>query len=180
MIGKKMAEAIDEQINHEMYSAYLYLAMSAESANLGWNGFAKWFMVQYHEEMFHAMKFYNFLVDRGAKPELRPLKAPPAAFGTPKVMFEQTYEHEQFITSRIHALAELAQSEKDHAAYKLLQWYVDEQVEEEKNDTEILAQLKLIGDNPAALFMLDAQLKARTVAVATDYSVPGAFAAPAV
>jgi ferritin len=170
MLSKKMAEKINEQVGNEMYSAYLYLAMSLKASEDGWKGFATWFMAQYHEEMHHAMKFIEYLQDQGAQVKLSPLKDPGRDFAGPKDMFEKTYKHEQFITKCIHELAELALAEKDHASYALLQWYVNEQVEEEKNDTEILDQLSKVGDNVGALFMLDAHLRGRKVGVPTDFT----------
>lgn len=170
MISKAMVDIINKQINNEMYSAYLYMAMSADASSKGLNGFAKWFMVQYHEEMLHAMKFYNYLLDQGAEVHLQTIKEPPKTFASARDMFEKTLEHERFVTKSINEIADLAQKEQDHATYAFIQWYVTEQIEEEKNDTEILQRLKLAGDTGPGLFMLDAALGARTVTVQTDFS----------
>ena len=170
MISEKMATTINKQVNNEMYSAYLYMAMSAHSSSLGLNGFAKWFMVQYHEEMFHAMKMYNYLLDQGTAPLLQAIGEPPATFASVKEMFVKTLEHEQFITKSINQIADLAQKENDHATYAFIQWYVNEQVEEEKNDNEILQRLKLAGEGGPGLFMLDGYLGSRPLSVQSDFS----------
>ncbi len=170
MISQKMADAINKQINNEMYSAYLYMAMSANSSNMGLNGFATWFMVQYHEEMFHAMKQYNYLLDQSAVVHLQAIKEPPKTFANAKEMFEKTLEHEKFVTKSINEIADLAMAEKDHGTYQFIQWYVTEQIEEEKNDNEILQKLKLGGDSGPGLFMIDEQLGARALTVQADFS----------
>ena len=170
MIHKDMAKALNKQINKEMYSAYLYMAMSAHSAKLGLKGFANWFMVQYHEEMFHAMKLYEYLQRQGEDVVLDTLAAPPGDFASPLDMFTQTLAHEQYITKSINDLMDLAIKKKDHATQIFLEWYVTEQIEEEENDNDIILQLKLIGDNPHALLMLDRELTARITTVPVDYS----------
>lgn len=170
MIHKDMAKALNTQINKEMYSAYLYMSMSGHSAKLGLKGFANWFMVQYHEEMYHAMKMYEYVQRQGEDVVLGTLKAPPSEFATPLDMFTQTLTHEQFITSSINKLMELAIKKKDHATQIFLEWYVTEQIEEEENDNDIILQLKLIGDNPHALLMLDRELSARAATVPVDFS----------
>lgn len=170
MINAKVNEALNKQMNNEMYSAYLYMAMSAHSSHIGLNGFAHWFMVQYHEEMLHAMKFYNYILDQGGTVELRKIEQPPVEFASPLDMFEKTLTHEQFITRCIHELTELAMTEKDFATQIFLQWYVTEQVEEEKNDNEILAKLRFVKNDTSGLFMLDNELGARALTVQTDFS----------
>ncbi len=165
-----MTEAVNRQINNEMYSAYLYMAMSAHSSSMGLNGFASWFMVQYHEEMFHAMKQYNYVLDQGAEVHLQTIKEPPKSFASAKDMFEKTLEHEHFVTKSINEIADLALQEKDHATYQFMQWYVNEQIEEEKNDNEILQMLKLAGESGPGLFMIDQQLGARALTVQSDFS----------
>jgi ferritin len=164
MISEKMVDALNVQINKEMYSAYLYMAMSAYSSNIGLSGFANWFMVQYQEEMVHAMKIYNYISDQGAAVELMQIEKPPQEFGTmpPALdMFYATLEHEQFITRSINELVDLAIEEKDHATHVFLQWYVTEQIEEEGNDNEIINKLKLAGEEGNGLFMIDKELAAR-------------------
>jgi ferritin len=170
MITKKMEEALNRQINNEIYSAYLYSAMSADSAFKGLKGFANWFMVQYHEEMLHAMKLYEYVIKMGGKIKLFAIQEPPAEFASPMDMFQKTLAHEQFITKSIGELIDLARQEKDHATEVFLQWYVTEQTEEEENDNDIISQLKLIGSDTAALFLLDKDMAARIVGVPTDYS----------
>lgn len=144
-----------------MYSAYLYLSMSAHCTNVGLNGFANWFMVQYQEETFHAMKIYNYINEQGEKVVLQAIEKPPSDFGTPLEMFQATLKHEQFITKSIHDLVTLALEEKDYATQIFLQWFVTEQIEEESNDNEIISKLKLIGDNTSSLFVLDKELSVR-------------------
>jgi ferritin len=173
MISKKMEKALIEQINKEMYSAYLYMAMSTHSAYIGLKGFANWFMVQYHEEMLHAMKLYEYINRQGGKAKIMTLKEPPSEFDSPLDMFEKTLAHEKFITKSINSLVDLAIAEKDHATHIFLQWYVTEQIEEEENDNDIIAQLKLVatgGEGNNGLFMIDKELAARLTTVPTDYS----------
>ncbi len=170
MLNKKMAQALNEQINREMYSAYLYMSMSAHCNVTGLKGFANWFMVQYHEEMFHAMKLYEYIQRQGEEVKLKSIQEPPNTFKSPLDMFLQTLTHEQYITQSINELMELAISKKDHATQIFLEWYITEQVEEEENDNDIIAQLKLIGDNVQGLLMLDREIGARLTTVLTDFS----------
>lgn len=170
MIKAEMAAALNEQVNREMYSAYLYMSMSGHAAKIGLKGFANWFMVQYHEEMFHAMKLYEYIQRQGEDVQLKAIAEPPSTFESTLDMFTQTLTHEQYITQSINDLMDLAVSLKDHATQIFLEWYVTEQIEEEENDNDIILQLKIIGDNPHALLMLDRELTARTVNVPTDYS----------
>jgi len=161
MPGEKMLEALNKQVNNEMYSAYLYMSMSAYSAFIGLKGFANWFMVQYQEEMVHAMKIYNYVNDQGGQVKLRAVAQPPTEFTSPLDMFEKTLEHEKFITKCIDDLVDLAIEEKDYATNIFLQWFVTEQVEEEANDNEVISRLKLVGENSSALLMIDRELAAR-------------------
>ena len=170
MISDKMTQAFNEQVNREMYSAILYMSMSAHCNQVGLKGFANWFMVQYHEEMLHAMKIYEYIQRQGAQVKLAAIQAPPTTFESPLEMFTQTLTHDQFITRSINDLMELAIAEKDHASQIFLEWYVTEQVEEEENDNDIIAQLKFIKDNPQGLMMLDRELAGRTTTVPTDFS----------
>ena len=170
MLSKKMIDSINGQINKEMYSAYLYMAMSAKSDEDGYKGASVWFMVQFHEEMVHAMKLYEYLSDQGATITLAAIAEPPRSFTSLLDMFEKTLAHEQFVTKSINDLMELAIAEKDHASQALLAWYVTEQVEEEKNDNEIIQTLRMIGDNKSALFLYDKELGARTTTMPTDFS----------
>ncbi len=161
MISKKMTQALNQQLNNELYSAYLYLSMSSFTNHIGLKGAANWFMVQYQEEMAHAMKFYDYLNSQGEHAQLTAIAAPPVEFGTLLSMFEQTLKHEQFITKCINDLMELAVKEKDHATRIFLQWFVTEQIEEEGNDNDIITRLKLVGDSPQGLLMVDAEMAAR-------------------
>ncbi|MBU0497876.1 MAG: ferritin [Candidatus Thermoplasmatota archaeon] len=161
MISKKMIEALNEQINKEMYSAYLYMAMSAHSTSTGLPGFANWFMVQYKEEMDHAMRIYNYINDHGEKVSLKAIEQPPSTFKDPMDMFQKTLKHEQFITKSINELINLAIKEKDHATQIALQWFVTEQIEEEGNDNDIIAKLELAGGKGNGLFMVDKDLATR-------------------
>ena len=170
MISDKMTQALNEQVNREMYSAYLYMSMSSHCNQVGLKGFANWFMVQYHEEMLHAMKIFEYIQRQGAEVKLTAIQGPPTTFASPVDMFTQTLAHEQFITRSINDLMELAIVEKDHASQIFLEWYVTEQVEEEENDNDIIAQLKFIKDNPQGLMMLDRELAGRMTTVPTDFS----------
>lgn len=170
MISEKMNAALNEQVTKEMYSAYLYMAMSSYSNSIGLKGFANWFMVQYHEEMFHAMKIYEYIHSQSGDVALKTIDEPPATFEGPLDMFTKTLAHEQKVTRSINDLMEIAIGEKDHATRIFLQWYVTEQVEEEENDNDIIDQLKLINDNPQGLMMLDRELAQRAATVPVDFS----------
>jgi ferritin len=161
MLGKTLQDAMNEQIKNELYSAYLYLSMSAycEAANLP--GFAHWMRMQAEEEVSHAMKFYQFIHERGGRVVLQAIDQPPVEFQSPLNAFEQTLEHEQKVTAMIHDLYTLAAQEKDYASQAFLQWFVTEQVEEEDSATQIVETLKMIGDKGHALLMLDRELGRR-------------------
>ena len=161
MLSEKMVEALNKQVNREIYSAYLYLSMSAYSTFKGLKGFANWFMVQYQEEMTHAMKIYDYINDQSGQVELMTVAQPPTEFGSPLEMFEKTLEHEKFVTECINDLVNLAIKEKDHASNIFLQWFVTEQIEEEANDNEIISKLKLVGKEGNGLFMIDKELATR-------------------
>ena len=161
MLGKKLQDAMNEQIKNELYSAYLYLSMSAycEAANLP--GFAHWMRMQAQEEVEHAMKFYQFIYERGGRVVLQAIDQPTIEFQSPLNVFEQTLAHEQKVTAMIHDLYALAVQEKDYASQAFLQWFVTEQVEEEDSASQILETLKMIGDKGHALLMLDRELGSR-------------------
>lgn len=163
MIKKKIQEEINDQIQAEFHSAYLYLGFSAwfESQNL--SGFANWMKVQWEEEIEHGMKFYIHLLRRGGEVELKTLEAPEVKLASAKDAFEQALEHERYITKRIHKLYDLAREEDDYPLQTLLHWFIDEQVEEEENASEILERLKMIGDQAPALLMVDRELAQREV-----------------
>jgi ferritin len=162
MISKKMEKALNEQINKEMYSAFLYMAMSADTKNRGLDGFANWFMVQYQEEMEHAMRIYNYINEQGGKVILDGIEKPPSSFNDPLDMFKKTLEHEQFITKSIHELVSLARQENDYATEIFLQWFVSEQIEEEANDNELIDKLKMVGNKGNGLYLVDRELAQRT------------------
>lgn len=161
MLNEKMEEALNEQINRELYSSYLYLAMSAYSSSMELPGFAHWFKVQVKEETIHGMKLFDYINRQRGKAKLKEIKEPPMEFGTPIEMFQKTLQHEQFITRSINDLVDLARSEKNETTASFLQWYVEEQVEEEENDNEIIEKLKIAGENKEALSALDAELAKR-------------------
>lgn len=161
MLSAKILAAMNKQLNNELYSAYIYLSMSAYSTHIGLKGFANWFMVQYQEEMMHAMKIYDYINNQGGPVKLMAMAQPPTEFESPLDMFEKTLKHERFITKCINDLVDLAIKEKDHATNIFLQWFVTEQIEEEANDNDILAKLKLVGKKGDALLMLDKELAAR-------------------
>lgn len=161
MLSKKMYDALNKQMNHETYSAYLYLSMSSYAGYIGLKGAANWFMVQHLEETVHAMKFFNFINSRGEHANLGAIAGPPTEFKNLLDMMEKTLTHEQFITSSINELTDLALTEKDHATHIFLQWYVTEQIEEEENDRDLIGKLKLIGDNGQGILMLDAEMATR-------------------
>jgi len=156
-----MQKALNDQIQAELYSAYLYLSMQAwfDSKNL--SGFANWMNIQAQEETAHAMKFYNYLCERSGTVELQVIQQPPNKWNSPLAVFKHTLEHEQAVTARINDLVDSAQNQKDHATSSFLRWFVDEQVEEEASADAILQQLKLAKDAPGALFMIDRELGQR-------------------
>ena len=160
MITAKLQNAINNQIQAEMYSANLYLAMSGYCLSKNLKGFANWLRVQYQEETMHALKFVDYILERGGQLELKVLDAPPAEFGKPVEVFEKILAHEEHVTSLINQLYALAVEERDVATQIFLQWFVTEQVEEEASASEVLEQLKMVGDS-AGLFYLDKELAAR-------------------
>jgi ferritin len=161
MISEKMANALNAQLNFELYSAYVYLAMSTHADSIGLKGISKWFYAQYQEENMHAMKFLEYISDR-SEVELEAIEKPRKEYKDVIEMFEITLEHEQEVTAKINDLATLAEEEKDHATRSFLQWFIDEQVEEEATVNEILDDLKLAGTAGAGLFMINRELGART------------------
>jgi len=161
MISRKMEEALNEQLNAELYSAYLYLSMEAYFESINLPGFANWMRAQTQEELTHAMKIYGFVNQRGGRVILQSIAQPPTEWESPLAVFEATYKHEQKVTGLINNLVNLAVEEKDHATNSFLQWFVKEQVEEEDNVSTVLVQLKLIKDSPQALYMMDKELGQR-------------------
>ncbi len=161
MLSKSILNALNDQINKEMYSAYLYLAMSTGCAERNLPGFANWLRVQSKEENAHAMKMYGYVHDHGNHVELQAIEKPPTKFKSPREIFEHVLEHEQKVTGMIRKIYELAFKENDYATQIFMQWFVTEQVEEEKNAAYILDRLKLIGDHVPALIMFDKEVGAR-------------------
>ena len=160
-MDKKLQKAFNDQIKHELYSAYIYLAMAAYFATKNLPGFAHWMKIQYKEEVAHAMKIFEFLNDRGQKILLQAIPQPTSEFSSSLEVFEETLKHEQKVTSLISALYELAKEVNDHASVVFLQWFVSEQVEEEKNVIEIIQTLKMIKSEGAPQIMLDRELAKR-------------------
>jgi ferritin len=160
MMKDKIEAAFNDQINWEMYSGYIYLAMSAYFADKGLSGFARWMKNQAAEELFHAMKMYDYVNERGGRVVLKEIGAPQNEWDSPLAAFENALEHEQGVTERINSMMDLAINERDHASVSFLQWFVDEQVEEEDSVGDVVDKLKLAGDG-AALYHLDKELGAR-------------------
>jgi ferritin len=161
MISKNMEKALNEQINAEMYSAYLYLSMEAYFRSLNFRGFANWMRVQVQEELMHAMKIYDFVDERGGRIILKSIAAPQAEWRSPLAVFEATYKHEQKVTELINELVSLTIKEKDYATNSFLQWFVNEQVEEESSADKIVQQMKMMKEAPGGMFMLDRELGQR-------------------
>lgn len=161
MFSKALQEALNDQIKHELYSAYFYLSMSAwaESSNLP--GAAKWLKMQAEEEQGHAMKFYNFIHDRKGKVTLQAIPQPPTEFTSLLDVFEQVQEHEAKVTGLINRLYEMAVKENDYPTQVMLHWFIDEQVEEEKNAAQIVDTLHMVGAQAQGLFMVDRMLAGR-------------------
>jgi ferritin len=162
MINKTVQDAINEQIKNELYSSYLYLSMAAYFESLTLPGFANWMKVQATEEQGHAMKFYNYVFERGGRVTLKAIDQPPFEWNSPLEVFEQALGHEQKVTGMINSLYALALKENDYASQIMLQWFITEQVEEELNATTIIAQLKMIGARETAMLMLDHDLGKRS------------------
>lgn len=161
MISTKIEKALNDQLNAELYSAYLYLSMAAYFESAGLPGLANWMRVQAQEERTHAMKFFDYVNERGGRVILKSIAEPPAQWKSPLAVFEAVYKHEQLVTGRINDLVDLAIKGKDHATNAFLQWFVNEQVEEEKNADEIVRKLQQIANAPGAMFMLDSEMGKR-------------------
>ncbi len=161
MLPEKMEKALNEQINAEMYSSYLYLSMESYFQSIGLAGFASWMRMQAQEEMFHAMKIYDFVYERGGRVILAAIDQPPAEWKSALDVFENVLSHEQKVTGLINDLVNLALDERDHATNIFLQWFVTEQVEEEAGVGSVLDKLKLVGDDTSGLFVLEQELGKR-------------------
>lgn len=161
MLSERTQKALNEQVNAELWSAYLYLSISAyfESENLG--GFANWMRIQADEEVEHAMRIFDYVNDRGGRVKLHPIDDVPSSWNSPLEAFRETFEHEKKVTGLINDLVDLAEEEEDRATYSMLQWFIDEQVEEEDSVEEIVEKLQLVGDNPNGLLSLDRELGQR-------------------
>ena len=161
MLSKKMLKELNIQIMYEMFSAYYYLSMAAYLDDLNLAGFANFFKIQYKEEVDHAMKFYNYIYEQGGNVKLQAIDQPKTEFKSPEEIFKLSWEHEQFVTSRIYILMDLAKKEKDYSSESFLKWFVDEQVEEESNMKGLLDKVKLVGKNGNGLLMIDMELTKR-------------------
>lgn len=168
MLSKQMESALNDQINAEMYSSYLYLAMSAYFQSTNLSGFANWMQIQAQEEMVHAMKFYDYINERGGRVTLQTIEAPPKDWKSPLDVFDATLQHEQKVTSLINNLVDIAIEERDHATNIFLQWFVSEQVEEEDTANEMLQKIKLMADAPGGMFMLDNEMGQRVFTAPAD------------
>ncbi|MBM4169603.1 MAG: ferritin [Ignavibacteria bacterium] len=162
MLSKPVQDVLNRQINNEFHSAYIYLSMAAHFEATNYPGFAHWMKKQYEEEIEHGMKIFNFINERGGKVTLEAIEKPAAEFKSPLEIFTAAYKHEQKITGTINECYEVAAKEKDYPTQVMLHWFIEEQVEEEKSASEIIEQLKMVGDAPAGLLMLDRQLATRS------------------
>ncbi|MFA6552867.1 MAG: ferritin [Patescibacteria group bacterium] len=161
MINKKVEAAFNKQIAEEQYSAMLYLALAGYYESMNFKGFGSWLRLQYEEELAHAIKFFNFIIERGGTAELSALPKPPTKLPPPHQAFSLAYQHEQKITKLIDSLYDLALKEKDYPSQSFLKWFIDEQVEEEASTLEITEKLKMIGDKSSGILMLDHQVGKR-------------------
>ncbi|HPZ10244.1 MAG TPA: ferritin [Candidatus Eremiobacteraeota bacterium] len=161
MLKEKMEKALNEQINEELYSSYLYLSMSAHFQDINLPGFANWMRAQAQEELMHAMKFYDYIMERRGKVLLKQIKTPDYTWESPLAAFEAALKHEEYITDRINNLVEISIKEKDHASHIFLEWFVTEQVEEEASVDDIINRLKLVGASKGGMFMIDRELGKR-------------------
>ena len=167
MLAKPVQNALNKQINEEFFSAYLYLAMAAEADRLGLPGFVNWFTIQYQEELTHADRFFDYILERNGEVELDALAKPEVKNETALSLFQKALEHEQYITQCIFKLKDLAKAESDHATDVFLEWFVREQVEEEASAQNVIDQLRLVDGNPNGLYMIDRELATRQLAAST-------------
>ena len=161
MLSEKINDALDQQVNEELFSAYLYLSMSAYFEALNLPGFAHWMRVQTQEELVHAMRIFDFINERGGRVTLKPVNGPDVAWESPLAVFEASYKHECHISDCINKLVDAARAESDHATEAMLQWFVNEQVEEEASADAVVQKLKLVGDSGSGLFLLDQEMAQR-------------------
>lgn len=172
MMSKTMQDALNQQMKHEFYSAHLYLSMSAYCDGANLPGLARWMRAQAQEETKHAMRIFDHLLDRGGKVELKELGRPPADFASPREVFEQAHKHEQQVTASIDKVYGLAVDERDFASRVFLDWFVQEQVEEEKTSGLLAEQLRMVGDDRPGLLMLDRELGQRKSGAAEPAADP--------
>jgi ferritin len=163
-----MQEAMNRQLNAELYSSYLYLSMAAYFESVNLKGFSNWMKCQAQEELVHAMKFFSFLQERGGRAVMQAIPSPPGEWESPLKAFEDAYSHECKVSSMINELVDLALGERDHASNAFLQWFVNEQVEEEASTDAVVQALKLAGERSGGLFMLDRELSGRVFVMPTD------------
>ena len=168
MLKQKIQDAINDQINAELYSAYLYYSMAAYFESISLKGFSHWMRVQALEEMTHVQKFFSYIYDRGGQVAMKPIEAPPAQWASPLAAFEATYSHEVQVSALINKLMDLALAESDHASCNFLQWFVGEQVEEEASVDEIVQKLVLVEKTEGGLFLLDQEIDKRTFVLPSD------------
>jgi ferritin len=168
MLKEKMQDALNDQLNAELFSGYLYLSMSAYFESINLVGFASWMRIQAQEELSHGMKFFDYIQERGGRALLAPVEGPKADWDSPLDAFEEAYQHETVITDRINKLVDLSIELSDHATNNFLQWFVAEQVEEEASADEVVQRLKLIGKDGAGLFMLDREMATRVFTPPAD------------
>ena len=166
MLSKKVSELINDQINKELYSAYLYLEFANIYSDFGLKGFENWYKIQAQEERDHAMLFFEYLQMNDIKPELKAIDMPDVKSAKAKDVLAQGLEHEEYVSSLIHAIYEVAYDEKDYRSMQFLDWFVKEQLEEEDNARELITKFELFGDDPKSLYMLDQELSGRV------YSAP--------
>ncbi|WP_436512387.1 ferritin [Clostridium thermobutyricum] len=161
MLSNQLLDALNDQVNFEFYSSYTYLAMAAYAESIDLSGVANFFRVQAQEEMSHAMKFYDYIFQKGGMVKLEAIEKPKVEYNNIIEVFETGFNHEQTVTKRIYELADIATAEREHATMSLLKWFVDEQVEEENNFQTILKKVRRLEGNPAAMYMLDEELAIR-------------------
>ena len=162
MLSEKLKNAINEQINAELWSAYLYLSMSMDAESKGYKGVANWFFVQWQEEQDHARIFMNYLNSRDAKVELKPIKEVPVAWNSVLEMFQETLKHEKVVTSLINNLAAIAAEDRDFASSNMLVWFIDEQIEEEENARDMIFAAESVEGDKYGMYQLDKELATRT------------------
>ncbi|MFQ5585522.1 MAG: ferritin [Thermodesulfobacteriota bacterium] len=161
MLNDKMQKVLNEHLNYEIYSSYLYLSMAAYFESIDLKGFANWMRIQVQEELVHVMKFYDYIIERDARVTLTEVAGPPTEWDSPAAAFADTLKHEQMVTERINKIVGAAITENDYATHTFLQWFITEQVEEEATAKGVLQQIKMIGESSDGLFMIDRELGQR-------------------